>query len=170
MVNIRDHVAEVPNFPKRGVTFYDISGILANPAAWAYTIDSLAEAIAPHRPQFLAGIESRGFLLAAPLAYKLGCGFILIRKRGRLPGRTISYTYSLEYGADTLEIQSGRVNAGDTVVAVDDILATGGTLSASIKLLRQCGAHVPMAAGIMELSDLGGREKLGLPFHALMVI
>jgi len=109
-------------------------------------------------------------LLAAPLAYKLRCGFVLIRKRGRLPGRTISYTYSLEYGVDTLEIQSGRVNAEDTVVAVDDILATGGTLSASIKLLRQCGANVPMAAGIMELSDLGGREKLALPFHALMVV
>jgi adenine phosphoribosyltransferase len=170
MVNIRDHVAEVPNFPKRGVTFYDISGILANPAAWAYTIDTLAEAIAPHRPKLLAGIESRGFLLAAPLAYKLGCGFILIRKRGRLPGRTISYTYDLEYGTDTLEIQSGRIETGDTVVAVDDILATGGTLSASVKLLHQCGATVPMAAGIMELSYLGGRERLGLPFHALMAI
>ena len=100
-MNIREYVAEVANFPKRGVTFYDISGILAHAQAWAYTIDTLAEAIAPHRPQFLAGIESRGFLLAAPLAYKLGCGFLLIRKHGRLPGRTISYTSSLEYGTDT---------------------------------------------------------------------
>ena len=169
-MNIRDYVTEVPNFPKRGVTFYDISGILANHSAWHYTIDKLADCIAPHKPKMLAGIESRGFLLAAPLAYKMGCGFMLIRKRGKLAGKTISYTYDLEYGTDTLEIQSGRIADGDTVVVIDDILATGGTLSAGIKLLRQCGATVPMAAGIIELLDLGGRQRIGVPFHSLMVI
>ena len=116
----------------------------------------------------LAGIESRGFLLAAPLALKLGCGFVMLRKRGKLPGRVIGHDYALEYGTDRLEIQADAVEPGQRVVIVDDLLATGGTMAAGVSLLRSVGAEITAAAVLIELTFLGGRQKVGLPVEALV--
>jgi adenine phosphoribosyltransferase len=166
-MDIKEHIREVPDFPKPGVLFYDIATLLADAEAWKATIDRLADAIVPFRPELLAGIESRGFLVAAPLALRLGIGFIMVRKHGKLPGATISHEYALEYGSDIVEIQDGAVNPGDRVVVLDDLLATGGTLAAAVELIGRQGAHVVGAACIIELSFLGGREPIGVPFTAL---
>jgi adenine phosphoribosyltransferase len=167
-VNIKDHIRGIPDFPKPGILFYDISTLLAHPKAWRATVDRLAEAIGPHKPDVLAGIESRGFLVAAPLAFALGCGFIMVRKGGKLPGATIPYTYDLEYGTDTIEIQADAVKPGQRLVLVDDLLATGGTMNAAIKLLRQVGGEVKAAACIIELTFLKGRAKLDVPVTSLI--
>lgn len=167
-MNLKEHIRSVPDFPKPGILFYDISTLLAHPAAWKATVDRLADAIRPFRPNLLAGIESRGFLTAAPLALELGLGFIMIRKKGKLPGPTVPYTYDLEYGTDTVEIQEGAVPAGSRVVILDDLLATGGTLNASVQLLRKVGAQVTGGACIIELTFLEGRSKLDIPFEALI--
>ncbi|MHA1537890.1 MAG: adenine phosphoribosyltransferase [Alphaproteobacteria bacterium] len=167
-MKIEDHIRQVPDFPKPGILFYDIATLLAHPGAWRACIDRLAAIVEPHRPQVLAGIESRGFLVAAPLALKLGLGFIMIRKQGKLPGPTVPYSYDLEYGTDTIEIQADAVAKGQRVVLVDDLLATGGTMQASIELLRSRGAEVVGSACIIELIFLGGRERLGIPFEALV--
>ena len=131
-------------------------------------VDGLAALIRPHKPDLLAGIESRGFLVTAPLALALGCGFIMVRKRGKLPGRTLPHTYELEYGSDTIEIQDDAVRPGQRVVVLDDVLATGGTLAAAITLLRKAGADVRGAACIMELGFLEGRKRLDTAFDALV--
>ncbi|MFN8694457.1 MAG: adenine phosphoribosyltransferase [Holosporales bacterium] len=167
-MNLKNHVTEVANFPKPGILFYDISTILSDAKAWHYVIDSLAEIIAPQKPDLLAAVESRGFLLAAPLAYRMGLGYVMIRKRNKLPGRTVSFTYDLEYGNDTLEVQVDAFKAGQKIVIVDDLLATGGTLSAAIKLVRQCGADVTLAAGIIELLGLKGQARIDVPFTSLI--
>jgi len=167
-MNIKDHIRGVPDFPKPGILFYDISTLLANAGAWRYTIDKLAEAIRPSRPDMLAGIESRGFLVAAPLALELGIGFTMIRKKGKLPGPTIPYTYDLEYGSDTVEIQSDAVHPGQRVAVLDDLLATGGTMAAGVKLLRSVGADVVAGGCVIELSFLDGRAKLDIPFTSLV--
>lgn len=167
-MDLKDHIRSIPDFPKPGILFYDISTLLAHAAAWRETIDRLAEEVRPHKPDLLAGIESRGFLVAAPLALALGCGFIMLRKRGKLPGTTIKYTYALEYGTDTIEMHADAVKPGQKVVVVDDLLATGGTLKAAVELLRQCGAVVPATACVIELTFLGGRAKLDMPFSSLI--
>ena len=116
----------------------------------------------------LAGIESRGFLLAAPLALHLGCGFVMLRKRGKLPGAVTGLDYALEYGTDRIEIQSDAVAPGTRVVILDDLLATGGTMTAGIELLRQVGAEIPAAVALIELTFLAGRARLPVPFEALL--
>jgi adenine phosphoribosyltransferase len=128
----------------------------------------LARMIGRYQPDMLAGIESRGFLLTAPLALKLGCGFVMLRKRGKLPGAVVSHDYALEYGTDRLEIQADAVSPGQRVVIVDDLLATGGTMAAGITLLRAVGADVPAAAALIELTFLGGRARLDVSFEALV--
>ena len=167
-MNIKDHIRQIPDFPKPGILFYDIATLLAHPDAWRATIDRLAGIVEPHRPDVLAGIESRGFLVAAPLALKLGLGFIMIRKQGKLPGSTVPYSYDLEYGTDTIEIQADAVKKGQRVALVDDLLATGGTMQASSELLRLRGAEVVGSACIIELTFLGGRKRLEIPFEALV--
>ncbi|SDF43484.1 MULTISPECIES: adenine phosphoribosyltransferase [Thalassobaculum] len=167
-MDLKAHIRAVPDFPKPGILFYDISTLLAHPAAWKETVDRLAKVIAPFKPDLLAGIESRGFLTAAPLALELGLGFLMVRKKGKLPGPTVPYTYDLEYGTDTVEIQEGAVQPGQRVVILDDLLATGGTLSASVELLRKVGGEVAGGACIMELSFLKGRDKLDIPFESLL--
>ena len=167
-MDIRQHIRAIPDFPKPGILFYDISTLLAHAHAWRATVDQLAGLVRPLRPDLLAGVESRGFLAAAPLALELGCGFMMLRKRGKLPGRTVSYTYDLEYGSDTIEMQEDAVDAGQRVVVMDDLLATGGTLAAAVELLRQAGAEVPGAACIMELTFLKGRDKLDVPVETLV--
>ena len=167
-MDLKDHIRSIPDFPKPGILFYDISTLLAHPKAWHTTIERLADLIRPHKPDVLAGIESRGFLLAAPLALALGTGFVMLRKQGKLPGITVRHTYALEYGTDTIEIQADAVGKGKRVVLVDDLLATGGTMAAAIKLLEQVGAVVPTAACIIELTFLDGRQKLSAPVEALL--
>ena len=113
-MDLKDHIRSIPDFPKPGILFYDISTLLAHPRAWRATIERLAEAVRPQRPDLLVGIESRGFLVAAPLAFQLNCGFVMVRKKGKLPGPTIRYTYDLEYGSDTIEIQADAIAKFDT--------------------------------------------------------
>jgi adenine phosphoribosyltransferase len=167
-LDIRDYIRGIPDFPNPGILFYDISTLLSHPSAWQETVRRLGDAIRPHRPDLLAGIESRGFLVAAPLALSLGCGFIMVRKKGKLPGETIDYTYDLEYGTDTVEIQVDAVEPGQRVVILDDLLATGGTMAATGRLLRSVGAQVEGSACIIELTFLGGRERLDMPFTSLI--
>ena len=159
-MDIKDHIRGIPDFPKPGILFYDISTLLAHADAWQVAMGRLARAVRQFHPDVLAGIESRGFLVAAPLALKLGCGFVMLRKKGKLPGKTIRHDYALEYGTDTIEIQADAVNPGDRVVVLDDLLATGGTLAASVELLRKIGAEVTGAAAIIELNFLNGRKRL----------
>lgn len=166
-MDIKDYIRIITDFPKKGVYFYDISTLLVHPDAWQVTMGRLAKAVGAYRPDVLAGIESRGFLVAAPLALKLGCGFVMIRKKGKLPGQTILHEYSLEYGTDVLEIQENVIEPGQRIVVLDDILATGGTISAAIQLLRKIGVEVAAAACIIELSFLNGRSKLDVPCTAL---
>ena len=167
-VDLRDHIRTIPDFPKPGILFYDISTLLAHAQAWGETVRQLADVVGSHKPDLLAGIESRGFLVAAPVAHALGCGFVMVRKKGKLPGETVAYEYALEYGTDHVEVQADAVAPGQRVVLVDDLLATGGTAAASHTLLRQLGAEVVAAAFIIELSFLGGRQRLDLPITSLV--
>lgn len=167
-MDLKDHIRSIPDFPKPGILFYDISPLLAHPKAWREAVKRLAEVVRPEKPDLLVGIESRGFLTAAPLAFELGCGFLMLRKKGKLPGKTIPHTYDLEYGQDTIEIQADAITPGQRVVVMDDLLATGGTMEASINLLRQVGADVRSVACIIELTFLKGRDRLDVPISVLM--
>ncbi|MGH7046138.1 MAG: adenine phosphoribosyltransferase [Stellaceae bacterium] len=167
-MDLKAHIRSIPDFPKPGILFYDISTLLAHPDAWRSTIAGLAGALQAHRPDLLIGIESRGFLVAAPIAYELGRGFAMIRKKGKLPGRTVPFTYELEYGSDTIEIQEDAVAPGQRVVVVDDLLATGGTMQAAIDLVRRRGGNVVGAGCIIELSFLQGRSRIDVPFSAMV--
>jgi len=167
-LDLKQHIRSIPDFPKPGILFYDISTLLAHPKAWHTAIERLADLIRPHKPDVLAGIESRGFLLAAPLALALGTGFVMMRKQGKLPGTTVRHTYALEYGTDTIEIQQDAVHKGSRVVLVDDRLATGGTMGAAVNLLETVGAVVPATAVIIELTFLEGRKRLTPPVETLL--
>lgn len=167
-MNLEDHIRHIPDFPKPGILFYDISTLLAHPGAWRETVEQLAAAIEPERPDVLVGIESRGFLTAAPLALVLGCGFIMARKPGKLPGKTVGHSYDLEYGTDRIEIQHDAIEPGQRVVVLDDLLATGGTMAATIALLNTVGAEVTHAACIIELTFLRGRDRLNVPVSTLI--
>ena len=167
-MNLKDHIRSVPDFPKPGILFYDISTLLQHAQAWSVTIDRLTEEIRPYKPARLIGIESRGFLVAAPLALRLGIGFTMIRKKDKLPGETIAHTYDLEYGSDTIEIQADALAKGQKVILLDDLLATGGTAAAAVELLRGVGADVVAAAFIIELNFLRGRDLLDVPTHSLI--
>jgi len=167
-MDLKPHIRSVPDFPKPGILFYDISTLLAHPPAWHATVEALAEALRPHEPDLLMGIESRGFLVAAPLAYALNRGFAMVRKRGKLPGPTVPFTYDLEYGTDTIEVQEDAIAPGQRVVILDDLLATGGTMQAAINLARQRGGEVVGAACIIELAFLNGRRRLDVPFTAIV--
>jgi adenine phosphoribosyltransferase len=167
-MDIKDHIRSIADFPKPGILFYDISTLLSHEDAWGVAMGRMAKAVSRHQPDVLAGIESRGFLVAAPLALKLGLGFVMVRKKGKLPGATIPYEYDLEYGADTIEIQDDAVQPGQRVVILDDLLATGGTMAAAVELFRKVGAEVAATACIIELAFLNGREKLDVPFSSLV--
>ncbi|MFD2264974.1 adenine phosphoribosyltransferase [Lacibacterium aquatile] len=171
-MNLKDHIRHVPDFPKPGILFYDISTLLAHAAAWAEAMRQVKEAVAPLKPDLLVGIESRGFLVAAPLALSLGIGFVMVRKKNKLPGAVVSHSYDLEYGSDTIEIQEGAVAKGQRVVILDDLLATGGTMTAAVDLCRKVGAEVVGTNYLIELSFLNGRQRLadkGVGVHSLMV-
>ncbi|MBA43675.1 MAG: adenine phosphoribosyltransferase [Magnetococcales bacterium] len=168
-MDLKQYIRDVPNFPKEGIMFRDISPLLADPKAWQCAIDQMAERIADYKPDMLAGIDARGFLLAAPLAYKMGIGYSMVRKKGKLPWQTIDYTYELEYGNDHIELHADAFPKGSRVVVCDDLLATGGTAGATQILIDKCGASPVALACLIELEGLGGREKLGgLPVEALL--
>jgi adenine phosphoribosyltransferase len=167
-MDLKQHIRSIPDFPKPGILFYDISTLLAHPEAWRTTVARLAEGLRPHQPDLLVGIESRGFLVAAPVAYELGCGFAMIRKRGKLPGKTVRFTYDLEYGSDTIEMQEDAIMRGQRVAVLDDLLATGGTMQAAIDLVRRQGGVVAAAGCIIELSFLQGRNRIDVPFTAMV--
>ncbi len=167
-MDLKEHIRGIPDFPKPGILFYDIATLLRHADAWQVAMGRMAKAVRAYQPDLLAGLESRGFLMAAPLALKLGCGFIMLRKRGKLPGATVRLEYALEYGSDCIEIQADAVEQGQRVVIVDDLLATGGTMAAGIQLLRRVGAVVPAAAALIELTFLNGRSRLDVPFESLV--
>ncbi len=167
-MDLAEIIRKVPDFPKPGILFYDISTILGNGPAWRHTVDRLAELVQDYRPTMIAAIESRGFIFAAPIAYKLGLGFVMIRKVGKLPGAVISHAYDLEYGSDTLQVADGLVPAGARVVLIDDLIATGGTAQASVALLRKIGAEVAGAVFLIELLGLKGRSRLGVDSRSLL--
>jgi adenine phosphoribosyltransferase len=167
-MDLKEYIRGIPDFPKPGILFYDISTLLRDADAWQVAMGRMAKAVRAYQPDMLAGIESRGFLIAAPLALKLGCGFIMLRKRGKLPGETVGLNYALEYGMDRIEVQADAIQRGQRVVVVDDLLATGGTMAAGIKLLRELGAVVPAAAALIELTFLKGRSRVDIPCEALV--
>jgi len=159
-MDLRDYIASIDDFPKSGIRFYDISTLLAHPSAWRFCVQQLVEQVSPLAPDLIIGIESRGFLTAAPIAYELGCGFAMMRKKGKLPGDVQFYEYELEYGNDTLEIQSCAIDEGQRVVIMDDLLATGGTVAAAIELIHKAGGVVAGASFVIELGFLAGRDRL----------
>ncbi len=168
-MDFKEHIRAIPDFPKPGILFYDISTLLAHPEAWQATVEQLAAAIRPHRPDLLVGIESRGFLVAAPVAYAIGSGFAMLRKSGKLPGKTARHSYDLEYGTDTIELQEDAISPGQRVIIVDDLIATGGTMQAAIELVERQGGAVAAAVCIIELGFLNGRRRLTVPLTSMVV-
>lgn len=167
-MNLKEHIRGIPDFPIPGILFYDISTLLSNPEAWNHTLDELEKIVSKWNPEILAGIESRGFLLSSALADRMNIPMTMIRKKGKLPGEVISHEYELEYGTDTIEIQSDAIKAGQRVVILDDLLATGGTLVASGDLLNSVGADIVGCAVIIELDFLKGKEKLSFSLKSLV--
>ena len=151
-------VRDVPDYPQPGVMFKDITPLLADGAAFAAVIDALAGIYGP--VDTVAGIEARGFVLAAPVACRLGAGFVPIRKKGKLPHETVRVAYSLEYGLDEIEMHRDGVARGERIILVDDLIATGGTAEAAVKLLRSLGAQILAACFVIDLPDLGGSRRL----------
>ena len=167
-MDLKQHVRQIPDFPKPGINFFDISTLIGHADAWQYAIDQLTQMIKPLKPDVLAAIDARGFLVAAPLSISLKCGTVMVRKSGKLPGKVKSHSYGLEYGTDTVEIQEDAVQPGQRVVIVDDLLATGGTLDAAIKLIQSSGAEVVSAVCLIELAFLNGRSNLDVPVKTLL--
>jgi len=166
---ISSMIRDVLDFPEPGIVFKDITPLLADAAAFAAVVGALASGHG--RVDKVAGIEARGFILAAPVAVRLGAGFVPVRKQGKLPAPSIAKTYQLEYGTATLEVHEDAFNAGDRVLIIDDVLATGGTASATADLVRRSGAEVTGVAVLLELGFLSGRARLpGLDVRSLLVV
>ena len=163
-IDPRDYIRDIPDFPKPGILFKDITPLLAEPRAFASVIDRLAQAFSDQKLDAIAAAEARGFIFGAPLALALGVGFIPIRKPGKLPYATIATEYQLEYGSDRLEVHSDALQPGNRVLLLDDVLATGGTMRACCDLVAQTGAEVAACAFILELDFLKGRDRL-TPFE-----
>ena len=167
--DLRAKIREVPDFPKPGILFYDITTLLRDGDAFREVIDRMAEAVKGERIDLVVGMESRGFIFAAPLADRLGAGFVPVRKLGKLPAETIEVEYDLEYGTATLEIHRDAITRGQRVLVVDDLLATGGTVLGTIELVRRLGGEIAGLSFMVELTSLGGRDKLGeFSIHTLI--
>ncbi|HEX2194126.1 MAG TPA: adenine phosphoribosyltransferase [Candidatus Limnocylindria bacterium] len=167
--DLRAKIREVPDFPKPGILFYDITTLLKDAEAFAAVIDQMADAVKDQRVDVVVGMESRGFIFAAPLAYRLNAGFVPVRKLGKLPAETIEVEYDLEYGTATLEIHRDAIQPGQRVLLVDDLLATGGTVLGTIELVRQLGGEIAGLSFMVELSALNGRDKLSeFQIHTLL--
>jgi adenine phosphoribosyltransferase len=167
---IERFIRDVPDFPKPGILFKDVTPLLQDAAGLRQSIDRLAALVDPATYDVVAGIESRGFIFGTALAVALGKGFVPIRKPGKLPWRTVSEAYELEYGTDALEIHTDACAAGNRVLLVDDLLATGGTMAAATRLVRRVGGEPVAACVVIELTFLGGRQRLDLPSHSLIQI
>jgi adenine phosphoribosyltransferase len=168
-------IRDVADYPKPGVMFKDITPLLADPVAFTALTEAFTEFCVRHGATKIVGLEARGFILAAPVAVRAGMGFIPVRKAGKLPGATLSQAYELEYGTAEIEVHAEDLSAGDRVMVIDDVLATGGTAEASLELIRRAGAEVAGVAVLMELGFLGGRGRLepalaGAPLEALITI
>lgn len=159
-MNLRAMIREIPDFPKPGVSFKDITTVMRDGPAFRYVIQQLADHYRSRGVSAVVGVESRGFLIGAPLAYELGVGFVLVRKPGKLPGERLRVEYELEYGTDALEIHADAAGPGDRVLLVDDLLATGGTIAAAAELVGRLGAEIVGFGFLIELAYLGGRAKL----------
>ena len=168
---IRSHIRTVPNWPAPGVMFRDITPLLANPRVFRVLIDQFVHRYFDTRPNVIAGLDARGFIIGSVVAYELGVSFVPIRKKGKLPFTTVEETYELEYGSATVEIHTDAVKPGDRVVLIDDLIATGGTMMAGRRLLERLGATVVEGAAIVDLPELGGSQRLreaGLPLFTLV--
>ncbi|MEU3961623.1 adenine phosphoribosyltransferase [Streptomyces buecherae] len=168
-------IHDVPDYPRPGVVFKDITPLLADPAAFGALTDALAALCRTHRADKVVGLEARGFILAAPVAVRAGVGFVPVRKAGKLPGATLRQAYDLEYGTAEIELHADALRPGDRVLVIDDVLATGGTAEASLHLIRRAGAEVAGVAVLLELGFLGGRQRLqasldGAPLEALTTV
>ena len=169
IADIRGALRDVPDFPKKGIVFKDITPLLSDPALFRATVDRMAAAYKGKGIKKVIGIESRGFLLATTIAYKLGAGVIPVRKKGKLPHKTLSHTYQLEYGEDTLEIHADALKPGEKVLIVDDVLATGGTAHAACELADRLKSKIVGLSFLIELSFLNGRDRLkGHEVHSLL--
>src|SRR5438270_10559973 len=158
--DLRDSIRTIPDYPKPGIMFRDITTLLGNARAFRRAVDELVQPWAGSKIDKVAGIEARGFILGGAIAHQVSCGFIPIRKKGKLPFKRVTVGYSLEYGLDEMEMHEDALEPGERVVLVDDLIATGGTAEAAVKLLRQMGADVLAACFVIDLPDLGGADKL----------
>ncbi|MFH7243987.1 MAG: adenine phosphoribosyltransferase [Spirulina sp.] len=168
-MDLKSHVRDIPDFPKPGILFRDITPLLSNPEALQYSIDAFAEQVSNYQPDYIVGIESRGFIFGMPLAYKLGVGFAPVRKPGKLPAAVHSASYDLEYGSDSLELHQDAFPTGSRILVVDDLIATGGTAAATYDLVEKVGSTVVGFGFVIELLALEGRAKLpDIPITTLM--
>ena len=158
--NIEEYVTSIPDFPEPGIIFRDITSVLQDADGLQLAIDLLEEKIKDADPDVIVGLESRGFIFGMPLAYNLHKPFVLVRKKGKLPRETVEMSYNLEYGSATIEMHKDSIKPGQTVAVIDDLIATGGTVSAAVKLVEELGGKVVKIAFLMELAGLKGREKL----------
>ena len=168
---LRAHIRTVPDWPEPGVQFRDITPLLQNPRVFRVLIDTFVHRFFDVRPDAIAGLDARGFIIGSVLAYELNVGFVPIRKKGKLPFTTVAESYELEYGSATVEMHTDAVKPGDRVVLIDDLIATGGTMLAGLRLLERLGATVIEGAAIVDLPELGGADKLraaGLPLFTLV--
>ena len=165
--NLDNHISKTPDFPKKGITFYDISPALEDPDILAQMMREMAALAKAFQPDIFAGIDARGFLFSMPLALALNCGTIMVRKAGKLPGKVLEESYALEYGTARLSVHASRALNGKKVVLCDDLLATGGTLAAAEKLVERAGGSVVGAVCVIELTGLKGRDKLSCDVAAL---
>lgn len=170
MVDLRSLIRDVPDFPRPGIVFRDITALLADPHGLSATVDAMAGAWREARVTAVAGVESRGFILGGAIAHELGAGFIAVRKQGRLPRRTVSQAYQLEYGEAVLEVHADAVQPGQRVLVVDDLLATGGTAAATVALLQRVGAEIAGCAFLIELDGLGGSRAIGSIGHTSVLV
>ena len=168
MIDLKKYIETYPDFPKPGILFYDISSLMADAKTWKETIDQFSLLVKKYNPEVLAGIESRGFIFASTIGYKLDCDVIMIRKKGKLPGKTIRHSYKLEYGEDCLEIQKRETLKNKNVILIDDLLATGGTAGAAVELLQKLGANVSAFLTLIELTNLKGRNKVKVKTDSLL--
>ncbi len=170
VADLRAKIRDIKNFPTEGILFKDITTLLKDGPAWRFAVDSLANRYQGERVDVVVGVESRGFIFGGAVAHQLRAGFVPVRKVGKLPGRTIEVEYELEYGRDALAMHEDAISPGQRVLAVDDLLATGGTMGATLRLVEQLGGRVVGVAFMIELAFLHGREKLkNYPLHSLIV-
>ncbi len=168
-MNVKETIRSIPGWPIEGVVFRDLTTLMQNPAAFAHVCDVLCARYKDRGIDKIVGIDARGFVFGGVLAYTLGIGFVPVRKKGKLPGKTIRETYSLEYGTDTLEMHEDAISFGEKVVIVDDLIATGGTIGAAVKLVKKMGADLVECAFVVELPDLKGRDRInGCPVFAMV--